>query len=793
VLRDFFGKVVEDGKLPFKTTEDNVPVELPIAICDTLDSGVYTIEATVKTPDGFSNSTWHRFVRMNYMTEPFKHRKMFSVPGTKGASDWEGCLKLLHNIGFGSFCFTRTPPAEYKALLKKYDFMSYGDVFHHTGWPGRIDGKYNIKDPSGNRKGTEPITDDVIHLIVDHTLQVIKENPEFLEFETVNEPFCQTEDEIAKVVKILTEVRKAGKKVNPKLRFMTPDCANIDHTMKYLETFFQKGGADACDIVALHTYRGHPDALDGDISKVIGMTDKYKPGAEIWSTEGGYYNTYIIPDIGFPRVTHGGDHYRAGNMSYDLGLGERIALAYQTRFRVQALKHGKRFKIDVDWNQATSYRTYFGIDMIPTAHAFAVNTPARFLGNADFVADLNLVKSLRGYLFEDEKNRPVAVLWYTDDNETLYKGQNPAFINVSKLDNKFDAFDVVGAPIKSEDKLELTGYPIFMVGKAGKVEEMKQALETAEYIFPEVGEQLKQTFEFKADGSFVSEFINRFDKPLKGQLICKVAGKEVLKENIDMKPYGTLNRTFDFPKSTYDMTKVQFSYRFTPESGDELTKDLGIEYFTAKKVPKGKFKLDGNGSQWNDISKISTDNTRSSGAEDAFGVDTAWVWNEDNLYCSIDVKDQKFEPSKTIQFPTMGDSVEIFFDAYADSVSLEHHKTEGYAEDDQYYTMWFNKDSSASAFRSQEAHWQLSFNKPGRAGNIKSSYELTDTGYRMEIKFPMREIQPVELKEGSCFGMNMLVRDYDHGKNVASTIFGEGATPCSWRSPRNYVFVFLGE
>ncbi len=139
----------------------------------------------------------------------------------------------------------------------------------------------------------------------------------------------------------------------------------------------------------------------------------------------------------------------------------------------------------------------------------------------------------------------------------------------------------------------------------------------------------------------------------------------------------------------------------------------------------------------------------------------------------------------------MGDSVTLYFDSYADKMSGAASGESGTNEDDHDYLLWFREDGKVDMIRRRCAHWQLSFSKPGVVAGLKSHYAKTADGYWMELAIPMVEIKPIELEDGGCFGMNVVVKDYDEGKSVGTAYYGEGEVPVSWRSPQDYVFMFL--
>jgi len=139
----------------------------------------------------------------------------------------------------------------------------------------------------------------------------------------------------------------------------------------------------------------------------------------------------------------------------------------------------------------------------------------------------------------------------------------------------------------------------------------------------------------------------------------------------------------------------------------------------------------------------------------------------------------------------MGDSVTLFFDSFADKMSGGANGESGTNEDDHDYMLWFRDDGKIDMIRRRCAHWQLSFSKPGSVGSIQSHYARTPEGYWLELAVPMVEVKPIELKNGGIFGMNVVVNDYDEGKSAGSAYYGDGDVPLSWRSPKDYVFMFL--
>ncbi len=799
VVRDFFGDERFSGTVDFETTEADTPVEIPLPECDDLPSGSYVVETKIELPDGFSHSAWHRFVRMHFMDGTHKHKKRFSAAGVHAPDGtYEPIVRLFRQMGVGSTCIFETPPPQYQAVLRNHDIEYYCELFRHSGWPATITGlPFNLKSTvnRGQTNGVAFMTDADVERLIEHAMETIAMNPDVKVYKTINEPFMQTEAEIARTVEILAQVRAAVQQAHPDVRLLTPDPANIDHSMSYLETFFKHGGAEASDIVGVHLYRGNPDYMDEDLVKLFGLIDRYMPEAELWSTEGGYYNTFIIPDLGHPHVTHGGDHYRAGNVSYDIGLGERIATAYQIRYRVQSLKHAARLKVDQDWNLISSQRTYLGIDAIPLSAAHTVNTPARLLGSADFVADLKLPNELRGYLFEDDQKRPVAVLWYMN-NDTLYKNLPPAVMDASGLGD-VEVFDLLCAPVSVDTgTLPLSGYPVFIRGQAGAVDALQGTIESARVQLPEIGDAIGFTFDFDVDGTFKPRFANRFNRVLEGTLVCRSGGTVLLEQALTLAPYETFEPVFAFPAATTALSDAAFHYAFRSSRGEVFTDSAKLQYAGVPSVDAGAFMIDGDASKWDGIPGLVPDNIRRvNPAQDVpgdFSPETKWAWNEDFLYLAMFVRDNDFSPSQSIQFPDHGDSITLFFDAFADNMRQGARMGESQtSEDDQDYQVWFRADGQIDLIRRRCAHWQLSFSRPGRVSGVRGRHERTADGYWMELAVPVVEIQPVNLEPGTVFGMNVLINDYDDGKRTGQAYYGEGEVPASWRAPRDYVFLFL--
>ena len=128
--------------------------------------------------------------------------------------------------------------------------------------------------------------------------------------------------------------------------------------------------------------------------------------------------------------------------------------------------------------------------------------------------------------------------------------------------------------------------------------------------------------------------------------------------------------------------------------------------------------------------------------------DAKLLWDKDNLYVLMDVKDKDLNDASSDEWQQ--DSIEVFIDE-------DHKKPESYQPDDKQYRVSYKN--------------KLSFNGDKcKAENMKSAVKLTDGGYLVEASFKWTDITPEAGK--TVIGLELQVND--------ATSKGERSGTLSW-------------
>ena len=128
--------------------------------------------------------------------------------------------------------------------------------------------------------------------------------------------------------------------------------------------------------------------------------------------------------------------------------------------------------------------------------------------------------------------------------------------------------------------------------------------------------------------------------------------------------------------------------------------------------------------------------------------DAKLLWDKDNLYVLMDVKDKDLNDASADEWQQ--DSIEVFIDE-------DHKKPESYQPDDKQYRVSYKN--------------KLSFNgEKCKAENMKSAVKLTDGGYLVEASFKWTDITPEAGK--TVIGLELQVND--------ATSKGERSGTLSW-------------
>jgi hypothetical protein len=143
------------------------------------------------------------------------------------------------------------------------------------------------------------------------------------------------------------------------------------------------------------------------------------------------------------------------------------------------------------------------------------------------------------------------------------------------------------------------------------------------------------------------------------------------------------------------------------------------------------------------------------------------MWDENNLYLLVDVTDDILKHDTSPETWYESDSVEVYIDA-TDS------KSDEYGETDYQYGFSWDKTSP-----------QMQECKHGRTNGVQYALVTTDTGYRLEIKFPWSTLG-TKPSIGAKIGLDIQVNDNDAEGKRKSKIAWYAREDNAWENPRAF-------
>lgn len=778
---DFNDVTVEQGESSF-TINQNGFCYIPAPWANKLDIGLYVIESSMQTEDGFFMREFDRIAIMpSVKKKPRLHGKFFCILNGSRWANWARSMDLFQYFGINSAINFDPETPKFREEMKKAGIFYFSSIFKG----GSFADDWNIKEEYYLHQSKNDLA------VIENTAFLkAKENPDIAIWKTINEPGSGSGrnpvddvDEMKKMVRCIEAARKGIIRANPKALVMTPDPANMYPTagIKYIDTFLAAGGKDICDIAAIHPYRVRPESpdLDADTATLLRVLKKHKFTGDVWFTEGIYHQNYVIPELGLD--THRGcssDHYRGGPLTYHMGWGEKMALAYTMRSWLVGLKYANRVKLYVDWNFRSS--SVFGLDMIPNAKSFAPNTLTRLLGMAEYRCDIDLGRDIRCYLFEDDKKRPVAVIWTYDYLVDTGNRLGPE-MSLSHIPSGTEFIDCLGKTVQLPDsKMRISPFPFFLRGKPGTLDEFRKAL--------------SQCRVNSSDASPVDMFatvssLTQVNICVRNLLSRTLYGKMKISEQdttlFDDKIAIAGKSTWQFPVTAQKYSKginpFLVKAEFTPaDEGKTVKKDIRLEIIPVPKITS-PIVIDGDLKDWPEIAKFALqprftdfpprgkDPAATMDLKSKYPKGVSWKGNEDlsaelytawdtkNLYIAVKVKDDIFSPAPTLNSSWTGDGIQLYFDCWGDARQQSY---KGFDNNDQTFDLW-PSGKNLTIKRAIAPEQQVAFLKTGAVTAAKTAFRKIEGGYVCEIALPKREIMPVNLSNGSSFGFSMIVNDND--------------------------------
>ena len=805
---DFFGKETDRGTVAFKLDAEGAAT-VPLPWAAELPLGLHVIAIDVTTSDGFTGTDYDRLTVMRFLSNGHEHKNIFCAHLGTRWPEWDRELEFMKRVGIGSAIIPDPGPHSYHAMMEKHGILSFSSIFENGGQGFKAVGwdqhthKFNAINP------------ELLKGIEEEAYKRAKAYPDLKYWKALNEPttppYIDNPEGMKNVNAVVRAARKGLLRANPDAIMIGSDPANMyaKSGVAFVNTHLEVLGDEKLfEIAAIHPYRARPESpdLDAETRLFLSMLDRHNFKGDVWFTEGIYHSNYIVP--AWDLNVHSGcttDHWRAGAVSYGLGWGERMAAAYVARSWLVALKFADRIKLYVDWGFRIN--ALLDVNLTPGATVFASNTLGNILGNATFKQDLSLGYEVRCYVFEDEQKRPVAAIWYhnLDSDKGNIDGVD---LDVSALARAFPGLryaDLMGVSHALPERLRIGPFPVFVQGEAGSTSAFTDRLAQG-HLVDDKGD-LFAFVQVRADKTLELTVENTLTRPFKGTAVVRDGSRTVYSGALAISPKGkwthvitgaagnakhgettvhvevvsegkTEPRKFELSAAWMEWPKRRQDISLTGQRDEwagAFQKDLvnRIEFGPHGVGPELRAKFKQSPPVW-------------TGVNDLFGRLYA-TWDETHLYVALAVKDDVLHPNKDSFQAWNGDSVQLYFDAWADAVKT---RETGYGPDDQSFQIWPGQPSG-TVYRDTAPERQLAFLDAGPVQDARLVVTRSPDGVTFyELALPVAELSPIQLQERVLFGFAALINDHDGDyRKRALTLTPTGTEP--FKNPHLYPTVIL--
>jgi hypothetical protein len=542
------------------------------------------------------------------------------------------------------------------------------------------------------------------------------------------------------------------------------------------------------DAIAIHPYNNvdkgwlSREDRDTEHARLIDQLARHGYGKDIpiYADEGGNICPLNIPQW----ATGGGDSYRNGNLTYDVGNKELIHAATYARQFIIDLKYWPRIQHSNVWTIPMFVDQY----LTPRVFCKAVNTLGHQLGWVEFVKDVKPYAGIRGYAFKLEDGTGVVPIWCVDvDVEKGYR-RGPE-IEV-KFDQEVTFVDLMGnrryakPGANGYTKIRLAPSPLLV--KAADVDKLADALLHARLT--DARNALKVAIQPREGGQNAALIENQTSFPQRGTV---VVGKAEIPYEIP----ASGKKEYMIPGSDQGnrpgtMYKLDTAYSIVPDKGEKVDQQWSMDYFYVphtdgspdwSKVPGIKVATPFNPPRRRRIADKTTgklirefDQKLAFNGDQDFSAVCKLAWDKNNLYLRVEVTDDTYAKFPDVWKAATSEkalykhdgSLEVYFDCGANGRS---NGIDNYDDDDYRYDFSPPKDYRSGpglVYRLKQVDHQLAggVGMPDQkevAEKVTCDVEFTETGYVYTITFGQRYIEPLWLRQGVVAGFCVLLHDRD--------------------------------
>lgn len=832
-VRDFFGSVKLEKEYPFQTDSSGKGnVSLPL---DHFPRGIFVIENNYRLKNGSSRYEFLRFSVMSFLENKHRHKNLFSnayIDPYGNFQNYREVLERYRKIGIGS----RSGIASNDALTN-LEGLKFG-VDPVSSWVTRV--KAGSIRGGENAQVTLNIPENIVwygvpskknheNILAEITLpcntpEAFQQYSQGAEKLAAASPWIQAWSNLGEAegcipdfahsdyasnqnfqnyVDFEVAVAQGLKRGNPKAMIGTSatSCLRKDRIENLDKFLTLVGKRFHYDCFFIHTYREAPEYpdLDSDFQQLFEMLARHGYIKEpVICSEGMHWKPYKMKNLIFP------DWIATpwGPFSYDMGDQERLASAWRARHWLIGLKHQDRIKV---MNSSTNF---WGFEMDPDLTPFATqkisNTLGRILGNATFKEEVKLSKKVRCYLFEDEKSRPVAVVWSCDPEIDKGLKEAPELL-LHKLPSltMFDLMEKDSVWAGGELKLKLSPYPVFLRGNPGSTEKILDVLKHAEL---RIKDELSATTSFcvvsPSEGTFITVNGNLNEFKAEWNINGKIS-------TVVLPPGETEKIKVKLPVqlSTEKISFEDFSIpvrQILPYPASFTLRETF--YGVLAKHIKSPVRIDGSLDEWKGIPRIPV-SSRMAGpywiskglmpSAANFSADMQIAWDKTHLYVAVEVRDDRFVVNKLpLCEGWKNDSLQIYLDTFCDARAK---KATVMDDNDYSYGFYFEKGNTAPkpwlhhVPDMQLTGGTMAVKKNTVSPYVKTAWKKTDNGYIYEIAFSAQGIRPFKLEAGKALGFGLMLNDQDGMSVMPASHLILGGPDNPNRSPQSWPLVLLVE
>ena len=813
---------------------------LPLGNREDFPKGVNGFAVRVTEADGHVYEDYVRFCRFRFADGKARNRRLQTT--TNGSTTWqrreflpESRFRTLMRIGIGGFSYTGgfrycSPVCNSKEDLEYLRSFGLEDYFGNGGF-GRPKGSPVVGVPEtwegthGNHMKSYP--EGYLKAIEEGAYNVAKSQPWVTFYTLDSEPqghhTTLMNGKLEEYAKKIHAYYTGVKRGNPKAVLQPYGAYNMEQLGRgwvgaMMEILHRKYPEDDFPVLDIHSYRAFPESpsLEHDFTAYLDVLARAGyPDVKIKIGEGNYYFPMCRRSINMLPWTGVSEHDGYSTViipGYDLGFGEKIGAALNTRESLVYYRFMDRIHSACSWNPL------FIDNRTPTAWTIANATLLEMLGDADrFLADIRFSPMARAYCFSDGHGSTVVATWRVD--ERFDRGlDQPTTLRFNSVDG-LEFYDLYGnkcsCSIEHSNNrtiysIPFSGYVVSLKVPNAKREALFKALQAATVD----ADKDRLLLDCGITLTSATEADVRIENNLSRDQTFKVRIGDGAETEMTLKAREGRTLRAKMPETVPSdrFAAVRLPISFKTDTGD-FTKDYEARAIAVPYQP-------GDRPDWSKLADIPLEHRHSINKEgqtpnqptgpDDCAVSMRMAWNEKHLWMRVVAKDDKFfalpwmddpwqQSTQRIMAGYSFDGLQMFFDGYGNAVEKARRGVTGHDYDDFSYEFFGDTQASnavpvATCFRRFAPDHQLTFGVSEHkfhhnvvVPEVPVRLEARDGLVVYEVDLSDFYLKPLQLKEGNAPGFGIEYYDRDVWWGVYPKLkYSNVPYPAAWKHPDRY-------